>query len=399
MDFTNVTNEQLEARSAEIMRELELTTLSTERLTELRDEANAIATERAARSAENIRREARAAVAGGAGVVINAAPRAREERRYDATSPEYRDAWLRNIAVTNGVHILGDMTAEERDAFTFTTQNSKAVVPTEILDEIVELVDSMAPMYDDAFKTDFVRGFGVPRHIGIKAGDAKGVAEGTANVDEEDDFDLVSLAGVEIKKHVVLSRKLKFQSLNAFRVWLTQHLAERIAVARERLILARLDGQAPEGDEAVPKAAIDSKNILTAQDFTDKSIRHLMSLLRGKGARTIYANNSMIWDRIADLEDKSGKKLFVPNAQEDPVTQGRIYGATVKMDENIPDNTMYVIMRNELLANDFDDLEIIHSIDPKTAADIILGYTIFDAGMRNPKGAVKATFKAASASA
>ena len=94
-----------------------------------------------------------------------------------ADSPVYRRAWLKNMAVRDGVHLFGELTQEERAAFTVTTANTGAVVPTQTMNRIIELVESMSPMYDDANKTNMTMGFGVPRHKAIVQGDAKGVAE------------------------------------------------------------------------------------------------------------------------------------------------------------------------------------------------------------------------------
>jgi HK97 family phage major capsid protein len=201
------------------------------------------------------------------------------EIRYNAGSPEYRTAWLKNLAVRNdGTKIFGEMTEVEQRAYMHTTENTGAVVPVEIMNKIIDLVDSEAPMLADAEMSNMVRGFGVPRLKEIAAGDAKGVAEGTANEDEEDVFDLLTLDGVEIKKHVIITRKMQFQSIEAFEGWLVQHLGKRIRVAKERLILARLDGTAPEGGSMEAGAKID-----TAIDAA--IVQKLLPKLHGSQAR------------------------------------------------------------------------------------------------------------------
>ena len=167
-----------------------------------------------------------------------------KEESFNASSPEYRSAWLKNMAVRDNKYLLGTPTEIEQRAFTFTTANTGAVVPTETLNRIVDLVQSMSPMYDDATKSGMTKGFGVPRHTGITAGDAAATDEGVANADEQDAFDLLAITGVEIKKHVVISRKMEWQSIDAFEAWLTQHIAKRIAVAKETQILTRLDAVA-----------------------------------------------------------------------------------------------------------------------------------------------------------
>lgn len=349
-------------------------------------------------------REARAAlearIAGGEGVTTRTlAPMAaaqQETRSYGPESAEYRSAWLKNIAVRNNgrnnEYILGELTETEQRAFTHATANTGAVVPTVTMNRIIDLIESQAPMLADAMRSNMVQGFGVPRVKAILAGDAKGVAEGTANADEENDIDLLTLSGVELKKHVVITRKMSWQSIDAFEAWLTQHIADRLMVAKERQIRARLDGNAPEGGSVVTGAGIATENILTGQAYTDEAISAIMAKLKGRGAKVVYANGTTIWSKLALVKDDDGRKLFVPNSMGDPLVQGRIYGAEVKQDDEIPENVVYFGTKGQLLANDFEALYIHSAIEPKTLNVIVTGYSLFDSGLQNPKAFVKATF-------
>ena len=351
-------------------------------------------------------REARAAledrIAGGEGVTTRTlAPMAaaqQETRSYGPESMEYRNAWLKNIAVrSNGRNVeymLGAMTEAEERAYTHTTANTGAVVPHVTMNKIIDLIESQAPMLADAMRSSMVTGFGVTRVKTILAGDAKGVAEGTANVDETNEFDVISLDGIEIKKHVVISRKMSWQSIDAFVAWLTQHLADRIMVAKERQIRARLDGDAPEGGNIVSNAGIDAANILTGQSYTDEAISAIMAKLKGRGEKVVYANGATIWSKLALIKDGDGRKLFVPNSMGDPLVQGRIYGAEVKQDDEIPENVVYFGVKGQILANDFEALFIHSAIEPKTLCNIITAYSLFDSALQNPKAFVKATFAA-----
>lgn len=309
-----------------------------------------------------------------------------------AESPEYRRAWLKNLAIRDGIPIFGEMTAEERSAFTTTTANTPAVVPPVTLNMIIELVESLSPMLNDAQVTGMTQGFSVPRHKGITQGDASGVAEGTANDDEENEFDLLPLDGIEIKKHVVITRKMKFKSIDAFEAWLVNELAARIAVAKNRVIRNRLDGVAPAGGAVVANAGIAAANILTGQSYTDAAIRGMFALLKGNGERVVYANNKTIWNELAGIEDGNHVKLFVPNSMVDPIVAGRIYGASVKVDNEIADNVVYLGVKGAVLANDYDELTIFSAIEPKTANEVKTAYSLFDAGLKNPESFVKATF-------
>lgn len=307
-----------------------------------------------------------------------------QEESFNASSPEYRSAWLKNMATRDGQKLLGELTEVEQRAFTFTTANTSAVVPTETLNRIVDLVQSMSPMYDDATKSGMTKGFGVPRHTGITAGDAAATNEGVANADEQDAFDLLAITGVEIKKHVVISRKMEWQSIDAFESWLTQHIAKRIAVAKETQILTRLDAVA---------TGIAAANKLTAQTYAEATVRSILAKIKEVGTKVWYANSNTIYNGLAGIQDGNDRPLFVPSTTDsDPLVQGRIYGGYVKVDENLADNVVYVGVPASILANDFETLFMQRNIDPKSFETIIAGYSLFDAGLENPLAFVKATF-------
>lgn len=394
MNYNEMSVEELQTRQSEIAAEIDALN-TVEEVNERSAEFDAIKAELEARAAAEAKKaEIRNAVANGAGEVIEKINENTEERKMSEKTTEelYRVAYLKNLAVRDGQHLFGDMTEEERSAFMHTTANSGNVVPAVMMNRIIDLVESMAPMYDDATPSNMTQGFGVPRRTAIAQGDATGVSEGTANDDEQNTFDLLSLEGIEIKKHVIITRKMKFKSIDAFEDWVVKEIAERIAVAKEAVIRARLDGSAPAGGSAISGSGIAAANILTGQTYGDAAIRGMFALLKGQGSRVIYANSNTIWNHLVAIEGTDGKKLFVPNSMEDPTVAGRIYGAIVKTDDNLSDNVVYLGVKGKVLANDYDDLFIFNSIEPKTANEIVTGYSLFDAGLENPKSFVKATF-------
>lgn len=382
--------EQINARLLEIRTLLDSgdTTIDIDALTE---EANGLIAQRNnLQNLETRRQQLRNLVAGGEGTQLLtgpvAAPAAGAEQR-GADSLEYRNAWLKNLARDNqGTMLLGAMTEAEQRAFTFTTENTGAVVPVMVLERITELVRATAPLLADSTLTNFTRGFGVPRHKAVSAGDAKVTAEGVANEDEEDAFDLLALDGEEIKKHIEMSRKMQIQSVDAFYTWVTTHLANRIRAAKERLILTRLDNA---------EVGMAAGNKITVAALDDATVLKAMGLILSGGAKSIYANNATIWNVIAKLTGEDGTKLFIPNSMSDPIVAGRVYGATVKEDTEIADNVIYIGVGQFILTNDFDQLEIVPSVEPKTLKRIVTGYSLFDAGLEHPQAFVKITLTGA----
>ena len=118
-------------------------TRSAEELEQLAEERTAIdeelAERRAAAALEQLRRDT---VAGTVGVNVLARQPETEQRSLGADSPEYRSAWLKKMAVRNGVALFGELTEAESRAYTHTTANTGAVVPTEVMNRIAELVES-----------------------------------------------------------------------------------------------------------------------------------------------------------------------------------------------------------------------------------------------------------------
>lgn len=380
MEFKNMTMEQIESRVAEIQskidnataEEISAFTEEMQKLNERKTQLKEIAEKRS---------QLKANVQAFGVKVKTPFTNASSEERLDASSKEYRNAWVKRIARdADNRPIFGEMTDTEKRAFTFTTENTGVVVPTEIINRIVDLTDNDSPLYDDAMKSNFKNGFIIPRLTEITAGDAKVVNEGEANDDEQDEFDSLEITSVEIKKHIVLTRKMEFQSIDAFLDWLVNHLASRIRVAKENYILTQL-GQTSTG--------IATTNTLQASALTDAEIRKAMSMLRGSGERVLYANQGFIWNTLAGLEDSSGNKLFIPSPRVDPVIEGSVYGTIVKRDSNIPDNTMYIGYPKKLDFNEFIPFDITPQIESKTLNRIFVGYSLCGAGLEDPLAFVK----------
>lgn len=383
------TIQEIEERLSAIATELE--SASAEQITALNAEVDSLVAEREAlRAAEEQRASLRTRVASG-NVGSTPAPVVPEQKRtYTADSEEYRRAWLKNMATFRAQdgtehRLLGDMTAEEREAFTFTTANTTSVVPTVVLNRIVELVRSMSPLYDDASQSGMTQGFGVPRHTAISQGDAATTSEGVANDDETDTFDLLALTGVEIKKHAKITRKMQWQSITAFEDWLVSHLSKRIAVAKDNRIISQLDNTT---------YGIASGNKI-ARTYTDNAIREALAMITEPGQVVWYANSKTIYNGLAGIKDNNGRPLFLESTvTDDPKVKGRIYGGIVREDANLADNVVYVGVPRSILANDFEALFIGRSTDMTTFVTTIGGYSLFDAGLENPTAFVKITFSA-----
>ena len=120
------------------------------------------------------------------------------EKVYGADSPEYRKAFLNNL-------IGNELPAEQRAAFTHTTANTGAVLPTTMLNQIWDNISKKHSIMGDitVYRTGTI--LEVVKHTAIAAGKAKKVNENVANDDEQNTMVKVTLSGNDFSKHVIIS--------------------------------------------------------------------------------------------------------------------------------------------------------------------------------------------------
>ena len=161
----------------------------------------------------------------------------KEERRMPevngVNSIEYKNAFLKNL--------LGEQLTEvEERAFVHTTVNTEQVIPEELQNKIYSTMEEAHPILADVqvLRTGTV--ITIVKHTAIVAGDAKIVAEGVANDDEQNTFVNVSLNGKDFSKHVYFSYRLGKMSIPAFEQYLVKEISDRIGAAMAADIYAQI---------------------------------------------------------------------------------------------------------------------------------------------------------------
>lgn len=341
---------------------------------------------------------ARSAIESGNAQIVSNVPLARS-----ATTPVVRDTtdyagaakrgWLKDIASRSGVTLGGgnELTPAERAAFTALTTNTNTVVPKEIQDQIISLVDNSAVLFGDVSRSTFKHQFQLLRHTGIAQGDAAKTDEGKAPADEKNDFDAIDLVGVEIKKTVKLSRKMAVQSIDGFENWLTSEVAARIAVAANAFVHDRLD------DATLGMAAANKISAAKAGSVTKADITKLFGLLKTfanpipKGC-IVYANSDTIWNKIAMIEDGNKRSYFVDEKSDDPAVQGRIFGRIVKQDDACADGVIKAGYPDLIKGNAFDGVDVTGYVATDgTQNHCFDGYLLYDCGLAVPQGFAQLT--------
>ena len=287
---------------------------------------------------------------------------------------------------------------EERVAYTVTTGNTDAVVPVELKNEIISLIDNNTALFGDVTRDTVAGQYEIPRHKSIVKGDAAKTNEGAAPTDEEQNtFDKITLTGDEIKKRVTLSRKMMVQSLASFENYITREVSGRLAVAANALIITRL------ADGTLGMAAANKLSVAKTGTLTKADIMKALGLLKTfdnpapKGT-IVYANQYTIWNQLAAVEDGQKRSYFVNEKDEDPTVQGRIFGSVVKREEGLADGVILFGYPDLFYGNLFDGptVEAVRLTDGSwnTAID---GYMLYDGGLAVPEAFSQLTIGTAGA--
>lgn len=324
---------------------------------------------------------------------------------YDVTdySAAETRGFLKNLATSAGVRLvegndLNDvertaLTAmEQRAAFTVTTSNTDKVVPVELKNEIISLIDNSTALFSDVTRDTIPGQYELVRHKSITKGDAAKTAEGAAPTDEEQNvFDRITLTGDEIKKAVKLSRKMMVQSLDSFRTYINREVSARCGVAGDKIVLAKLV------DSTLGMAAGNKINVAKAGTLTKADVMKALSLLKtygnpaAKGVR-IYANQSTIWNQIAAIEDATKRSYFIDERDDDPTVKGRIFGSIVKLEDNLEDGVIMLGYPDLFRSNLFDG-PVVEAVTLPDGSwnTAINGYMLYDGGLAVPESFVQLT--------
>ena len=358
---------------------------------------------------------ARAAIDNGTAQRIDSVPLARSANNfgtgavYDTTdyaAAEQR-AWVKGVAERAGVQLVEGyaLTDAERAAqnhamqqraeFNHTTGNTGSVIPVELQNEIISLIDNTAVLWGDMPKYNFPHQFEIIRHTGIAAGDAAQTAEGVAPTnDEQNTFDTLKFEGVEIKKNLKMSRRMAVQSVESFKSYLVSEIAARLSVGCNAHAHARL------ANESYGMEKTNKIETATVGAFAKADLAGLLSKLYTYGLATpngaiIYANNNVIWNYIAMLEDSNGRSYFVDEKNDDPSVEGRIFGKLFKRDDSIADGKIIAGYPDLFKGNVFDGPDVMPYIaSDGTQNRCFDGYELIDCGLAVPKSFAQLTIKA-----
>lgn len=290
-----------------------------------------------------------------------------KKEEFGADSVEYRNAFLKKL--------LGEtLTEVEERAYTHTTANTDAVIPTELQNKIYSTMEEAHPLLKDVqvLRTGAV--ISIVKHVSIDAGDAKIVGEGVANDDEKNTFVNVTLSGKDFSKHVDFSYRLGKMAIPAFEQYLVTEIADRIGAAMTRDIVAQIKTDLAAGNkfEAVVPGTLALADILKG-----------LGNLKGVGRVNVYANNATFYGDIANMKDADTKLSFIPNYQE--AISGQVLGKGIKEEDALAEGEVLILDPTQFIYNVVQDIMIERDRDIKKHVHTISGFAIAEGTLTNDK--------------
>ncbi len=290
-----------------------------------------------------------------------------EPRVFDASSAEYRSAYLRQV---RGI----ELSEIEKRAYTTATASAGAVVPTQTANEIITKMKQRAPLLGEITLL----------HVD---GNVKFAVEGTnsdAAIHTEnatiapaaDTLTEVSLGAYEINKLVQISKSVMTMSIDAFEAWLTDMLAEKITDKIAYFLIRGTGTSQPTGVNAANTWNADnSVTVAKTASLTAANVQSLIGLLNGgydKNAKFLMSKKTLFTD-FMPLQDASKNKLV-----RDENGGYFIYGYPVMLDDNVELHEAFLGDFRKIVANLSESINIASDFDINTNSYKFLGCAMFD---------------------
>lgn len=250
----------------------------------------------------------------------------------------YRDAFLNAVRDKKLSNEETEIIAKYNNVFIHDTENTSLVIPETTADRIFRRAGDAYGIYEDARKLNVNGNLRLVKHSGIKAGDADWYVEGTATVEEQNQFAEIELKGHELAKLVTVSWKLRAMAMDDFEDFLVEELGQRLGIA---LGTAVAKGDGTNKPKGVVAALADTDQTVEGGITYDNLLKAISKVHSAyKTGAKVYANSQTIWTELAGLKDGNERPYFIASAGQDGV--GNILGFPVKEDAGLDDGEVVI---------------------------------------------------------
>lgn len=285
--------EEIEARQAEIRSLLESD--SKVDLDEIKKELESLSAEK--RSIEE-RKEIATQIQ--AGKVEARKIGSQEESKLDESSAEYRSAFFKSLQGK-------ELTEMEKRALTYTTSTAGAVVPTQTLNKIIELLEQKSVLFP------LVQHYNIAGNlsIGVESDDAEcaWTTETGTGSDANDSIGNVALNAYQLCKFVSVSAQIAKMSIDALEAFIVNALTRKLYRAVDKAILAGTGSNQPTGlTKNMSFTEVEALDYDTICDI-DAELNSEYS------KNAVYIMNKKTRNAIKKIKDEQGRPIYVNDAQ------------------------------------------------------------------------------------
>ena len=266
---------------------------------------------------------------------------------------------------------------------TLTTSSTAVVIPTTTATKILRKVGELYPFYNDVTKLNIKGNYQLV--LEDTSSDAAFYEEGTSTTDGSETLSTYLLSGCELSRCIPVSWKLKEMSIDDFEDYIIEKMAKKMGAG---LAYGVMNGKgkkaASSGDKDEPNGVITALGresstpqiveYTTAPTYAD--LTKLFGLIKSGYTKTVYANNTFIWNVLANVVDKNGKPYFIPDTSAGGV--GRMFGAIVKEDDSVPNDGMVLGDATQYLVNFNKEITLDTEERKKDRETDYIGYAIVD---------------------
>lgn len=285
--------------------------------------------------------------------------RSMENQVFTLKSPEYRNAWLKNLMGKKLTEV------EERAAGVITSVEGAAAIPTETMNLIIQAFEQNAVLYN-LVSVSNIKG-NVSFVVAPASSDAEwhgGAKEATDKDGEKLVFTSVTLSGYELIKVLEVSAKMEAMSIPAFELWVVQELAKKTILTIEKAIISGTGTDQPTG---ILKAGY----ITQTADFTKAGMTYKDILSIIAELPTGYLNNAvfcmprkLFYGEVLGLEDKNGNPVVVQDVQAP--AKFNILGYPVLVNDYMPEDT--------IVFGDFSTIKLNFAAPIEVTSDLSVGF-------------------------
>ena len=297
------------------------------------------------------------------------------EKMYDASSVEYKNAFLKHISGRDD-----QMTKLENEAFVHTTQNTPNVLPTTMLNKIWDLVSKNHVIVGDVttYRTSTI--LEVVKHTAIVQGAAAVKAENVANDDEQNTFVKVTLSGKDFVKSVEISYAEAKMSIEALEGYLIQEISTNIGEAIANDMVSQIESDLNNDNKV--NAAV--SGTLSFADVTGAFAK-----LKRNSKTVVYCSQATLYNHIVGMTNSAGQLIYQANANEG--ANGVLLGAKVKIEDSVADGKILMGDPQRVVNNIVQDILVETDKDIKKHKFIYSGYERSECALVDDRAFVEIT--------